>query len=195
MGAESGARHGAAPAEQGTKPAGGYPGLWQAIAVALMSGAACLVWLLTALPRAAPAAQTEGSALAPVAAPDRNAALATLDDSADLAARIRADDARGCAMPLAVVTVVPDAGGKPTKIRLQSGAYFSPLFELSAEPVRIAIPYPADPASGHGVLRAVVTGGGATLALSPPWHLQPGDQAGAHMVRWTAGKACAGSHG
>ena len=171
-------------------PAGGaaWPGLWGCVLTALLSGAGC--WVLVAPRLAADLAggAATASALAAVAPAELPDALGTLSSSAGLLERLRRR--QGC-QALAVVTLAAPPGAPPARIRLRSGAYYSPAFTLAAAPVRVAIPYPAPPEAGHGVLSVLSDGGAAVLALSPPWLLPTAAGEASRGVTWQPDAGCA----
>jgi len=134
-------------------------------------------------------AQAVVSELANVDDQDVTAALTTINDSAGFLAQSK-QRAGGCPLPLAWVSVALAPGQPAATVRLRSGSYFSPVFNLSDVPVRVAIPYPAPYETGHGMLTAMDAGGAAIIALLPAWHVpaQTGDATRA--VTWRIGNRC-----
>jgi len=167
------------------------PGLWPSVAVTVLAGIVCLLWLAVGATEAtttdadgAPVA----SDLARVAPADLDGALATMNGPAAFKAQFRSQ-ATGCPRPLAWVSLMQAPGQPPATIRLRSGSYFSPEFKLTGQPVRVAIPYPAPYEAGHGTLMAMQSGGGAVVALVPPWPLATGGKQ-THPVSWRAADTC-----
>lgn len=162
------------------------PGLWPAGAVAVLSGVLCWSLLASGGITAQP---TETGALASVSElqkvddQDVAGALTTMLLSPSVQEEFK-ETATGCPRPLAWLTLAADAGQQAVKVRLRSGGYLSPVFELSNVPVRVAVPYPAPYETGRGVLQAMHTGGGAAIALRPTWHVPLRDGATAHQVTW-----------
>jgi hypothetical protein len=171
---------------------GKVPGLWPAAAAAVVSGAICFTWLTAGgtaamAPSAGPNATT--SELAQVADQDIPAALQTMLGSPAFLAQFK-KDASECRQPLAWVSLAREPGQAFGKVRVRSGAYFSPLVDLTDVPARIAIPFPNRYEEGHGVLQALHAGGGATIALLPAWHVAGPDGAATQAVSWRPGKSC-----
>jgi hypothetical protein len=164
------------------------PALWAFTAV--MAGSAALFWLYLAR-----GGQPSGpdparpSTLATVDVRDLGQAMTTMTDSNGALAALRMRRGK-CAPPLAWISVARADGAVPATIRIKSGSYFSPAVALASAPVRIAIPYPAPYASGHGVLAVVGSGGPALLSLSPPWVASPQGGVATHAVAWLAAQSC-----
>ena len=168
------------------------PGLWPVASITLLSAVLCSLWLLSDVAAtSAPDnnAGAVGSELARVDRQDIDGALTTMDGSPAGLARFK-ERAGSCPVPLAWITVSPAAGPQGETIRLRSGHYFSPDFVLSGAPVRIAIPYPAPYETGHGDLTVLHTGGNATVALRPAWHLSSQDTSVTHEVTWKSSQHC-----
>ncbi len=178
----------AVPTEKGLA----RPGLWPSAAVVILSAVVCLLWLASSATEATtgdPVAAPVASDLARVGEADLAAALATMDGSAAFMAQFRSR-ATGCPRPLAWVSLVQAPGQPPARIRLRSGPYFSPEFKLTDRPVRVAIPYPAPYEAGHGTLTAMQAGGGAVVALVPPWPVTAGGGEQTHPVSWRTASSC-----
>ena len=123
-------------------------------------------------------------------APDEiGAALGTIEGSPEQIARLR--DRDGCERRLAVVTVRGVPGQPPGRIRLQSGRYLSPAFDLRATPMRVALPYPAPYPAGRGPIFVLGTTAEAVIALTPPWHVGANPGPHAMEVTWTPAAECA----
>jgi hypothetical protein len=105
------------------------------------------------------------------------------------------DGKEGCRQPLAWVSLASAPGEPPGHIRLISGAYVSPVFEVSATPVRVAIPYPAPYETGRGMLTAVDVGGGVMVALLPAWRVSAQEGKVTRPVTWTPVKNCSVRNG
>jgi hypothetical protein len=179
-------------AEAGAHAHGGVPGFWPAASATVLSAILCSLWLMwDAAATRSPDndAGAVGSELALVDQQDIDGALTTLDGSPAALARFK-ERAGGCPLPLAWIVVSPAAGQHGETIRLRSGHYFSPNFVLSDVPVRIAIPYPAPYETGHGTLTVLHTGGNATVALHPAWHLSSQDTTMTHDVTWNSSQRC-----
>lgn len=181
-----------APTEARADDQGGVPGLWPAVAVAALSGIVCWMWLMSG---AATATAPKGGAeavlgeLARVDDRDVSAALATIDGSTAFLTQFK-EHAGSCPRPLAWVTLVSAPGEPPGQVRLRSGRYFSPVFNLSDVPVRVAIPYPSPYETGHGKLTVMDVGGGAVVALLPAWHVSARDGDATREVIWHPGSRC-----
>jgi hypothetical protein len=134
------------------------------------------------------------SDLAQVDDSERSAAVATLNGSDRFLAQFKEQQGR-CPVPLAWVSVIRPAGQAGGTIRLRSGNYFSPVFDLGELPVRIAIPYPAPYEEGRGTLTALVDGGAAVIALQPPWHPLPPGPSASHQVTWPIVQRCKPANG
>ena len=172
----------------------GVPGAWQALAIVALSALAAGYWAQSGvngpanLPGAAAAAYVSG--LAEVAAADMTPALDTLAWSRDELAQFRERDA--CGRRLAWVTIGRSPGQPNGRIRLQSGAYVSPAFELTDAPVRVALPYPAPYPAGHGMISVFGTTADAIVALTPPWHVAVQNGLHTREVTWSPADDCPG---
>jgi hypothetical protein len=133
-----------------------------------------------------PAATDGVSQIAAVDLIDLTAAAATLDPAAG--AGLIAD-AKACHAPLAIVTLskAPDGGGI---VRIRSGAYLSPPFGVVDAPQRIAIPFPAPYAEGHGTLSVEGAARGVQLTLYPTWSAASLSGKGAINVTWRTDNPC-----
>ena len=81
--------------------------------------------------------------------------------------------------------------GQPDgRIRLQSGSYFSPAFELTDRPVRVAVPYPAPYAAGRGTMAVLGATTSAIVALRPAWAVVAGRPAQTRNVTWQPSGRC-----
>ena len=166
------------------------PGMGLTIAIAVISGVICWFWL--ALGRANPLKPTapNGSDLAEVEEREVAGALTTMSLPNTVLAEFREGKDGGCRRPLAWVSLVSAPGEPPSRIRLISGTYYSPVFEVSAAPVRVAIPFPAPYETGHGVLTAIDVGGSATISLLPAWRVSAQDGKTTRTVTWHPVKTC-----
>ena len=175
----------------------GIPGVLPAAAVAMLSGVLCWIWLVsgagTAMTSAGDAAAV-ASELAQVDDQDVGAALTTMEGPTAFLARFKSRTA-GCPEPLAWVTVARAPGQPAGTVRLGSGTYFSPVFDLSDAPVRIAIPYPGPYDAGHGTLTVMSAGGRAMVALRPAWQVPTQGGAASREVIWHPSDRCKSSHG
>jgi hypothetical protein len=170
----------------------GKPGLWPVASATVLSAVLCSLWLTSDLATAS--APNNGAAavtseLASVDDQDIAGALTTMAGTPASLARFK-QRADGCPLALAWVTVTHVAGQSIGTIRLRSGSYYSPEFNLSGVPVRIAVPYPAPYETGHGTLTALHSGGDATVILRPAWHLTAQEPSGTHQVTWQPSQRC-----
>ncbi len=166
----------------------GLPGAWAAAAIAVIS--ALIVGSL-ALPdgRAADRDAVPGiSRLAEVSQDEIGAALETVAVSPEQAAQFRAR--KDCRRKLAWVTIAGLPNRPAGRIRLQSGRYISPAFDLTDVPVRVALPYPAPYPAGHGTITVVGTSTDANLALTPPWQIAAQQGLQSREVTWSPGGFC-----
>jgi hypothetical protein len=124
------------------------------------------------------------SALAPT---DITTALPTLDPATSKAA---VEDAKSCKAPLAWVTLVKRPGSRGGLVRISSGSYLSPPFQLTDAPQRIAIPYPAPYPTGRGVLSLVGDADEVWFYLTPGWFVQTLKGSASINVHWTPGNPC-----
>lgn len=132
----------------------------------------------------------ETSTLDRVGSNDIVNALRTMNGSADFLTQFKARK-DGCPMPLAWVSLVGAPKGQPEGLRITSGSYVSPEFDMSGDvPVRIAVPFPAPYEAGHGTIEVTSVGSGATVALSPALHVAPGTQRIVKQVVWEPDKRC-----
>ncbi len=162
-----------------------WPGAWQAAVIAALS--ALLAGYLGRPGAGAPrpdagSAEFAGSRVAEVAPGEMAAALGTLEETPQQAAQAARD---ACGRRLAWVTVMRAPGQPSGRIRLRSGGYISPAFDLREAPVRIAIPYPAPYTTAHGTIATLGATTEAVVALSPPWRVLPQAGLQAREVSWT----------
>ena len=128
------------------------------------------------------------SSVADVLPEDLPAALETMAGTPRQMAQFRERDA--CGQRLAWVTIMRAPGQAPGRIRLQSGSYYSPPFELLETPARVALPYPAPYETGHGVILVVGATTPALVALTPPWHVPAQAGVEAKQVTWKPINVC-----
>jgi hypothetical protein len=156
---------------------------WLALGT-LLSAAACWFWVIpTVWPQARANTAAGESRLARVQPRDVDGAFASMDGSADFLARFKPGN-RKCAEPLAWVMVSRPPGFATGPIRIRSGNYVSPLFELTDAPQRVAIPFPAPYQVGQGILSVLASGSNPIISLFPSWHPRVYGQASV-QVRWT----------
>jgi hypothetical protein len=172
------------------KNRGPLPGIGLTIAIAVISGVICWFWLGSG--RANPLKPTAPnvSDLTEVEETEVRGALTTMNLSNAVLAQFREGKDGGCRRPLAWVTLVSAAGEPPSRIRLISGNYYSPSFEVSATPVRVALPFPAPYETGQGTLTAIDVGGSATISLLPAWRVSAQDGKTTRAVTWHPVKSC-----
>jgi hypothetical protein len=156
---------------------------WLALGT-LLSAAACWFWVIpTVWPQArANTTGTGDSRLARVQPGDVDGALTSMDGPADFFAKFK-PGTRKCAEPLAWVMVSRPPGFATGPIRIRSGNYVSPLFELTDAPQRVAIPYPAPYQVGQGILSVLSTGSTPIISLFPSWRPRVSGQASV-PVHW-----------
>jgi len=164
------------------------PGIGLTIAIAVISGVLCWFWL-GAGSLQSPANNV--SDLSEVQDDEVAGALATVTLPNDALAEFKQRTDGGCRRPIAWVSLASAPGEPPSHIRLISGTYYSPLFDVSATAVRVAIPFPARYETGHGVLTAINVGGSATVALFPAWRVSAQDGRTTREVSWRAMNNCA----
>jgi hypothetical protein len=166
------------------------PGMGLTIAITVISSVVCWFWL--AAGRANPLKPTAPNVSELTEVEDREVAgaLTTTSLPNSVRAQFREGKDGGCRRPLAWVSVVSAPGEPPSRIRLISGAYYSPIFEVSATPVRVALPFPAPYETGHGTLMAIDVGGSATIALLPAWRVSAQDGKTTRAVTWHPVKSC-----
>ena len=181
----------AMPSDKQSKPTS-VPGGWQAVLIAALS--ALLIGYWARQNQSAPRLDDKDnvSRVADVAPQDLPAALDTVAGTPRQLAQFREHDA--CGRRLAWVTMVRAPGQATGRIRLQSGSYISPAFELLEAPVRVALPYPAPYATGHGVISVVGATAAAVVALTPPWHVPAQAGMQAREVTWTPSGVCPGAN-
>jgi hypothetical protein len=172
------------------KNQGALPGIGLTTAIAVISGVVCWFWLASG--RANPLKPTAPnvSDLTEVEEPEVAGALTTMNPSNTVRAQFREGKENGCRRPLAWVSLVSAPGEPPSRIRLISGTYYSPIYEVSAAPVRVALPFPAPYERGHGALTAIDVGGSATISLLPAWRVSAQDGKTTHAVTWHPVKSC-----
>jgi hypothetical protein len=124
------------------------------------------------------------SALAPI---DIAAAIPTLDPTTSKGA---VDDAKNCKAPLGWVTLVKRPGSRGGLVRIRSGSYLSPPFQLTDVPQRIAIPYPAPYPTGRGILSLVGDADEVWFYLTPGWFVPTLKGTASINVHWTVGNPC-----
>jgi hypothetical protein len=171
------------------------PGIGLTIATVVISGVVSWFWLTSGRANSAKSTAPDVSDLTEVEEPEIAGALTTisLPNAALVQFRERKDG--GCRRPVAWVSLVSAPGEPPSHIRLISGAYYSPVFEVSATPVRVALPFPAPYETGHGALTAIDVGGSATISLLPAWRVSAQDGQTTRAVTWHPVKNCSPRNG
>jgi len=190
---ETSQRSGTAAARQS-----GLPGLLLCAVVAILVGSAFWLWLTTALSAASQSnatSQLTNSELAQVADQDIADALQTMGGLPKFLDRFRQKDT-GCPLPLAWVSIAKLPGQPSGTVRLRSGSYLSPAFNLTDAPVRVAVPFPSLYEMGKGQLTVLGTEATATISLVPPWlvSFSQGNMT-AHNVHWRPIKRCSDTNG
>ena len=178
---------GAMPAGGQSKPAN-VPGGWLASLIAAFSALLVVYWVRQThiAPRFDDKANI--SSVTDVSPGDLQAALDTVAGTPRQLAQLRERDA--CGRRLAWVTIMRAPGQAPGRIRLRSGSYYSPPFDLLETPVRVALPYPAPYETGRGVISVVGATTAAVVALIPPWHVPAQAGVEARNVTWTPVGVC-----
>ena len=189
---EAEARRSALP---GTSQKKALPGTGPTIVMALISGIVCWFWLASGRPNPLHSTAPNASNLAEVEEGDIAGALTSMGLPGAVLAQFREGKDSGCRRPLASVTLASAPGEPPSHIRLISGAYYSPIFEVSAQPVRVALPFPAPYEAGHGTLTAIDVGGSSTISLLPAWRVSVQDGRTTHAVTWHPVKSCSPRNG
>jgi hypothetical protein len=129
----------------------------------------------------------EASNLSTLATTEIAAATQTMDlmSSPQLVAA-----ARNCTAPLAYVRIAKMPGTAGGPIRIKSGNYLSPPFEMTDAPQQVAIPFPAPYPQGHGTISVEGNATGAVISLSPAWHIDALNGATTRNVIWKPGYPC-----
>lgn len=127
------------------------------------------------------------SKLSIVAPGEITAAAATL--APGWAAQITAQ-AKNCSKPMASVTIGGQTGSQAGTIRLKSGAYVSPPFQVTDAPQRVAIPFPAPYPAGKGLLVVEGEASGIMISLYPNWRIEALHGLLTHEVVWEPLKPC-----
>jgi hypothetical protein len=159
-------------------------------ATAVIAGVICWFWLSPGRASAFKPTAPNVSELTEVEQREIAGALTTMSLPNAALAKFREGDDGACRRPLAWLSLVSAPGEPPSRIRLISGTYYSPVFEVSATPVRVALPFPAPYETGHGELTAIAVGGSATISLLPAWRVSPQDGKTTHLVTWHPVKTC-----
>ena len=97
--------------------------------------------------------------------------------------------AKNCVAPMAFITLAA-IGDQTATVRIRSGGYLSPRFQIDGSPKRIAIPLPAPYPEGRGVLAVEGDAGSLTVSLAPSWRIETLKGALSHPVVWKPGKPC-----
>ena len=171
------------------------PGIGLTIAIAVISGVISWFWLVSGGANPLKSTAPNVSDLTEVEDGEVAGALTSMSLPNAVLAQFREGKDGGCRRPLAWVTLVSAPGEPPSHIRLISGTYYSPVFEVSATPVRVALPFPAPYETGHGVLTAIDVGGRAAVALLPAWRVSAQDGKATRMVTWHPVKNCSPRNG
>jgi hypothetical protein len=134
-----------------------------------------------------PSMPTGTSEIAMVAPAELNAALTTLNP---ISAGALAAEARACRAPLAMMTLTKAPGTQGGTIRIRSGAYLSPPFQVADVPQRIAVPFPTPYPTGHGQMMVEGWATGVGVSLTPTWWAPNLRGAGVINVIWNTNKPC-----
>jgi hypothetical protein len=98
--------------------------------------------------------------------------------------------AKECSVALAQVAIWKIPGTSGGTIRIRSGGYISPPFNLTEAPQRVAIPFPAPYPTGRGVLSVEGVANDAVISISPAWHIDSLGGSASLDVVWTPDKPC-----
>ncbi len=177
------------------KNKGALPGIGLFIVIALISGGVSWFWLTSGRATPLKPITPNISDLTEVGEDEIAGALTTIGLPNGTLAQFQKNKDGSCRRPLAWVSLVSAPGEPPSHIRLISGSYYSPVFEVSATPVRVAIPYPAPYETGHGALSAIDVGGSTTISLLPAWRVSAQDGKTTHVVTWHPVKNCSARNG
>lgn len=172
------------------KKQGVPPGIGLMVAIAVISGAICWFWLATGRANPAGAAAPNVSDLTEVKEGDVADALTTTSWSTADRAKFREAKEGSCQRPLAWVSLASAPGEPSGHVRLVSGSYYSPVFDVSATPVRVALPFPTPYETGQGTLTAIDVGGSSTISLLPAWRVSAQDGKTTRAVTWHPMKNC-----
>ena len=135
------------------------------------------------------AVSPHGAEMATVAVSDLDAAQFTI---APASQGTLVAGARSCQAPLGVLSLSTTDSARSGYVRIHSGSYASPYFPVSNIPQRIALPFPAPYATGHGVI--VVEGSATDVLLSLTPRLFDAHQVGLKQIPvwWPTDKPCMG---
>jgi hypothetical protein len=166
----------------------GVPGIGTAIVIAGLAALGIGYWAKADVKLPGLPAPGGVSRVAEVAPQDVPAAIETIDAPAEQLAQLKGR--KPCSVRLASVTIRRGPGQPDGRIRLQSGHYISPLFELTDMPVRVALPYPAPYETGRGVISVLGATTDAIVALTPPLHVPAQGGVRVQEVTWSPAGAC-----
>lgn len=166
----------------------GAPGAWQAMLAGLVASGLIGGW---ALPKLLEPTSAVGATpvIGDVSPAELSAADNTLAGLPAAKEQLKQAD-RACGAHLAQVTVSATTPGQVTLFRLWSGGYVSPEFTLRNVPLRVALPYPAPYAVGHGQIGVAANGAHVVLALSPAVTVVPQPGIVVQNVHWTPDPRC-----
>lgn len=177
---------GTSPGER--RPPASVPGFAPAALIAALSALLVGYWAQQSPLSSQPENYGNVSRITEVAPEDFSAALDTVAGTPPQLTQFRQREA--CHRALAWVTIMRAPGQAPGRIRLQSGRYISPVFELLETPVRVALPYPAPYSTGRGVVSVLGATSAAVVALTPPWHVSAQSGEEPRQVTWTPAADC-----
>ncbi len=164
---------------------------WTAAAIALGGGlltAGALTLASHSTSTASHGASTAGvSDLSTVATADIGSAVETLSPA--VSSQLTAE-AKSCNAPLAYVSIAKAPGSAGGNIRIISGSYVSPSFQLTDAPQRVAIPFPAPYPMGQGTIGIEANSNGAIISLRPAWTVAAINGSAIRNVIWKTGNPC-----
>jgi hypothetical protein len=154
------------------------------IVVALALGVSVAAWQITS---GGSASSQEG--LARVDIGDIPGAMTTMAGAPEFLSHFQGES-KSCPTPLAWIALARLPGSPGGAVRVHSGSYLSPTFELSDASRRIAIPYPAPYELGSGEISVTGVAGGLVMSLSPSWTVDSLNGTATKPVVWHVSKHC-----
>lgn len=179
-----------AESDGGTKRAGNTGAFFVVAAGLLVSVAA---WHLLgnggSMPFGGVAVSEDG--LSRVDSGDMAGAMTTMAGSPGFLGQFQGES-KNCPTPLAWVALARVPGKAGGMVRIHSGSYLSPTFELTDVPQRLAIPYPAPYEQGRGEITVNGIADGLIVSLAPAWNVDHLNGAATRVVSWSVRPTCQG---